>query len=185
MQSVTSNAVAVAMLFNPKLHITDTRDSNFAPGYYLATYGGQTVQEFKNTSVINTPFNTGSFCTLITMIPWADLSGGFPTQFAINTYINGEIKYRVASDANNWGAWAKIVNQNDISSAVFTVDTARQKINNAQSKLIYRGNKLGTIDIYDETGSGLSIDFDFDNGQIRVYSVVSGVTMGQKTAYLS
>ena len=115
-QPITSNAVFGGLYYKSDLFITDTRSDNYAPSYYLQNFPNRTIQEFKVTNVINSPFSGGGFCTLVTIIPWADFSGGYPMQIAIDTFTNGEMKYRCAIDVNTWGSWVKIANGNDLNS---------------------------------------------------------------------
>lgn len=65
---------------------------------------------------------------------------------------------------------------------------ATQNINNEQTNgvLQNRVNEgIVTINAYDSTGTGLSIDFNFTDGTITVFKVVNGSTIGQKSVILS
>ena len=116
MHSVTSNAVFWSNLYQNTLNINDTRNENYPPSHYLGWVNGQhTHQEFKLSAVIGTPFNS-MFCTLITISPWVDFSGGRPTQFVIDTFGSGEIKYRNTVDEGTWSSWYKIANQSDLDT---------------------------------------------------------------------
>lgn len=115
MQSVTSNAVWWANFYKNTLYISDTRNENYPPSHYLDINGHHTHQEFKLCSAIGNPFNT-QFCTLITIAPWADYSGGYPTQFAIDTFGSGSIMYRNILGDGTWGSWNKLANQFDLNT---------------------------------------------------------------------
>ena len=109
MQPITSNAVALA-LWNAKiLYIKDTRNDNFSPSYYLTSYPYRITAEFKFQDVVDNPFSTHQgFCTLITITPWGDVSGGYPTQIAIDTNFGYGLKRRMANANMEWGAWVSL-----------------------------------------------------------------------------
>lgn len=73
---------------------------------------------------------------------------------------------------------------NVMQSAITLVDFGNNKIDASQSNFIWRSATLCSINIYDNTRTGVSIDFDFGASQIKVYTVVNGVTMGQKNVNL-
>ena len=74
---------------------------------------------------------------------------------------------------------------NIMQSAIALVDAGYHKIDASQGNFIWRSATLCSINIYDNTRTGISVDFDFGANQIRVYTVVNGVTMGQKNVNLS
>lgn len=45
--------------------------------------------------------------------------------------------------------------------------------------------KIATFNFFDTTKTGLSIDIDYQNGQIRAYYVLNGITQNWKTVYMS
>ena len=112
MHSVTSNAVASAYKdaknYGIGLWVRDTRDYNYTPSYYFANYGNMVTAEFKYNSVVDTPFTTGTYITLITITPWGDASGGSPTQLAIDTYGNNGIKIRHTGANDTWTTWTNL-----------------------------------------------------------------------------
>ena len=55
------------------------------------------------------------------------------------------------------------------------IDTTNNTLNNRVNERIV---SLGTLD---SNNSGLSIDFDYSTGTIRLYYIVNGVTQGVKT----
>ena len=60
---------------------SDTRNTNENPQYYITNYPRKQVNEFKIASVIGLTTANG-FCTLTTIVPWGDSSGGYPKQEA-------------------------------------------------------------------------------------------------------
>ena len=48
-----------------------------------------------------------------------------------------------------------------------------------------RSAGLVTLNIKNESNTGLSIDFDYNAGQVRVYSINNGSVVGQKNIALS
>jgi hypothetical protein len=109
MHSVTSNGVYWALQNMSIFWIRDTRDDNYSPSYYLTNYKNHITAEFKFQDVVDNPFSTHSgFCTLITIVPWGDLSGGFPTQIAIDTHYGYGLKRRMANANMEWGSWVSL-----------------------------------------------------------------------------
>ena len=47
------------------------------------------------------------------------------------------------------------------------------------------GEKILSINAYDVNNTGISIDFDYNSGQIRIYYVLNGVTQDMKYVNLS
>ena len=60
-----------------------------------------------------------------------------------------------------------------------------QAIDGSNVILKPRGSGLATLDIIDATNTGLSIDFDFTNNIMRVYSVVNGTTAGRSDVVMT
>lgn len=63
-----------------------------------------------------------------------------------------------------------------------------QNINNSQTNGVLRNRVnegIVTINAYDTTGTGLSIDFNFKGSTITVFRVVNGNTVEQKSVTLS
>lgn len=63
-----------------------------------------------------------------------------------------------------------------------------QNINNSQTNGVLRNRVnegIVTINAFDTTGSGLSIDLNYTSGAITLYKFVNGVTQGQKRVVLS
>lgn len=83
------------------LDIKDTRDTNQSPAWYISNYPKTTVHEFKYCSSIG--INLLDYCNLITYIPWADSSGGWPKQTA--KVSNGHEYWRVGTSDTTWSSW--------------------------------------------------------------------------------
>lgn len=89
-----------------RLEGTDTRNTNQAPSWYITNYPYGITHEFKATSAIgvNSILTSFSYCDLITMVPYADGSGGYPIQIAQN-YSSQKRAIRYATGSSAWGAW--------------------------------------------------------------------------------
>lgn len=93
---------------------SDTRYNNKAPSSYMGLgadmYLAPTYSrsEFKSISTMGLgSYLTGSFCYVMTHVPWEDISGGVPVQFA---YGAGVPCYRIAASGTAWGTWTPINN---------------------------------------------------------------------------
>lgn len=111
-----SNAVVEAR------RITDTRNTNQNPQWYMANYPKQTISEFKSANVIGIPNASTNYGALITNTPWGDASGGYPVQtFKSSDYKTYE---RRGTSLTNWGGWVQI--ENAIDSQI-KANTAKQE----------------------------------------------------------
>lgn len=82
--------------------VEDVRDTNRTPEWYMSMYGHAVVAEFKERYNIGIT-GTGTYCTLLTIVPWSDMSGGAPVQYA---YLGDKSVYvRNATSLTTWGAW--------------------------------------------------------------------------------
>lgn len=82
--------------------ISDTRNTNETPEWYMTNHGRGVVWEFKTLTVIGFTDPSATFGALQTIIPWKDSSGGLPRQVV---YEGGIRWTRIASSATSWGAW--------------------------------------------------------------------------------
>lgn len=105
-------------------HVMDTRDTNENPRWYLENYPRQTITEFKQADIIGLPNNGIGYYSVTTTIPWADPSGGRPTQ-AARTSTSEETYERVGISDTEWSAWIKIENA---SSAERRVTSAKEEM---------------------------------------------------------
>ena len=109
---IPNNNLKNAYIKNPNppenlLTIIDTRNDNFSPSYYMKNkLGGNFQVEFKFLTTVNNPVGlTGSYCTLFTVTPWRDTSGGYPTQIAI---ASGKLATRYGTGDESWSGWTAI-----------------------------------------------------------------------------
>ena len=88
--------------------IVDTRDIDSPPSYYHKSKKG-IVNEFKTCQKIDNPFSQ-TYADVLTITPWADQSGGRPTQIAMCSSGNTTdgIKIRHAYSDSAWGAWKEL-----------------------------------------------------------------------------
>ena len=113
--SLTGNAdTATSATTATGIKGSDTRYNNKAPSSYIGLgadmYLAPTYSrsEFKSISTMGLgSYLTGSYCYVMTHVPWSDISGGKPVQVA---YGDGIPCYRVAVDSSAWGAWTPINN---------------------------------------------------------------------------
>lgn len=85
----------------------DTREANTTPLDYMSNSSRQMRVEFKKLSTIGAnSVLTGEYCQILTLIPWSDKSGGYPTQIAINT---SGIAYRTGTGDSTWNDWKIVV----------------------------------------------------------------------------
>lgn len=96
------NASATAHAAYPHTNMEDTRNDNQAPSWYMAK-GRGSYNEFKRCSSIDLSVSF-TYCYLTTFVPWADSSGGRPTQEV--TFSESDAVYRrYATSDGEWSAW--------------------------------------------------------------------------------
>ena len=87
--------------------IVDTRSDNQNPQWYFTNYAYKRAYEFKACSIIGLPLiATETYCTLETIVPWGDSSGGYPFQIARTK--SNPIFVRYGTSATTWSEWQKI-----------------------------------------------------------------------------
>jgi len=85
----------------------DTREVNTTPLDYMSNSSRQMRVEFKKLSTIGAnSVLTGEYCQILTLIPWSNKSGGYPTQIALNT---SGIAYRTGTGDSTWNDWKIVV----------------------------------------------------------------------------
>lgn len=106
-----------------RLEGVDTRNTNENPSWYVTNYPYGIVHEFKTTSAIGVSsiLDTFYYCDLITMIPYADGSGGYPVQIAQN-YASQKRAIRYATSASAWGAWHDMSDASTVNSHTVNAD---------------------------------------------------------------
>ena len=85
------------------LDVKDTRNDNQPPSWYFSNYPKTTVMEFKYCSTIGLS-GVGTYCTLQTVVPWNDKSGGYPKQTA-KVEGTGKEYWRVGTSESEWSSW--------------------------------------------------------------------------------
>ena len=86
------------------LILDDTRSVNSPPSYYYGK-GSRVTSEFKNCSTVGLP-EADTYCTVVTVCPWTDDSGGAVTQTA---YIGDKVYIRKSTSDSQWGSWASVL----------------------------------------------------------------------------
>ena len=150
------------------LDIKDTRSTNQPPSWYFSNYPRTTVNEFKNCSAIGLS-NVGTYCNMITYVPWGDSSGGYPKQTA-KVDGTGKEYWRVGTSASAWSAWqdalgvanAANANANSAASAAknaqSTADTAKANAATANSNATNAQSRVGTIEtLVRASGNGVEV----------------------------
>ena len=110
-----------------RVSVSDTRNVNSNPQYYIENYPKTVVNEFKLCSTIGLT-TSSTYCTLTTIVPWVDSSGGYPKQEA---NIDGKRYWREGSSNTTWTAWKDASATatdyiTDISSAGIYISPANQ-----------------------------------------------------------
>lgn len=133
---ITSDSITstVSSTYTPKKY-PDTRDNNNTPDWYFKNYPRQSITEFKKCSAIGLSGDT--YCSLLTEVPWADASGGYPKQTA--SVLNKRY-WRVGTNGSTWGAWNDVTGlattaSSNASTALSTATTANSTANSVKSDL--------------------------------------------------
>lgn len=145
--ATTANNNATSAL--NRVTLKDTRDTNQNPQWYFTNYPRQLVQEFKKSSAIGLP--AGTYCYLMTYVPWADSSGGWPKQTA-KVDGTGKEYWRVGTSSTAWSAWVDAY-----GTATNAAKTATNYLSFSSGGLVVGTNSGGTGQ------SGLQ-------GNVRLYS---------------
>lgn len=98
------------------LDVKDTRSTNQPPSWYFTNYPRTSVAEFKQCSVIGLSGN-GTYCYLLTVVPWNDASGGYPKQTA-KVEGSGKEYWRVGTSTSSWSKWIECVQKGDVVNQV-------------------------------------------------------------------
>lgn len=110
----TANSVKNDLATNyRKFTIPDTRNANQPPSWYLTNYKRSVITEFKHADVIG--LSGEAYCSLETIVPWNDSSGGYPKQRAMCT---NKTYWRVGTDASTWSDWSDTVNVTTMQSSI-------------------------------------------------------------------
>ena len=154
------------------LDVKDTRNDNQPPSWYFSNYPKTTVMEFKYCSKIGLS-GVGTYCTLMTTVPWTDTSGGYPKQTA-KVESTGKEYWRVGTSESAWSAWA-----DPYGSAIEAAKTATNYMafNDIASGLVIGDMTASTL------GKNVLIDsdsVDIRNGSTTLASFgAKKITLGQ------
>lgn len=138
------------------LDIKDTRDTNQSPAWYISNYPKTTVHEFKYCSSIG--INLLDYCNLITYIPWADSSGGWPKQTA--KVSNGHEYWRVGTSDTTWSSWYDSLGE---ANTARTEAAAAAKTATNYMKFDGSGLTVGNL-----TASTLGRNVNIDNSSVNI-----------------
>lgn len=163
---ITSDSItsSVSSTYTPKRY-PDTRNDNNTPDWYFSHYPRQSITEFKTCSAIGLSGDT--YCSLLTEVPWADASGGYPKQTA--SVLNKRY-WRVGTNGSTWGAWNDVTGlattaSSNASAALSTANTAKSTadtVKNDLANLSIGGRNLarGTNMLYNADGIGWASNGD-------------------------
>lgn len=156
----TANSVKTDLANNyTKKSLPDTRNDNQPPSWYFTNYPKQIITEFKSCSTIGLS-GVGTYCTLQTVIPWNDKSGGYPKQTA-KVEGTGKEYWRVGTSTSAWSDWidpyglANTANTNAGNAA----KTATNYLNFSSSGLVVGDMTASTL--------GKNVLIDSDSVDIR------------------
>lgn len=209
--NTTANSVKTDLANNyTKKSLPDTRDDNQSPSWYFTNYPKQIITEFKYCSKIGLT-GVGTYCTLQTIVPWTDSSGGYPKQTA-KVETTGKEYWRVGTSADAWSSWidpyglantanstATTANTNatnaqttantantNATNAQTTANTARtEAANAAKTATNYLGFSSSGLVVGDMTAStlGKNVLIDSDSVDIR-NGTTTLASFGASTIYL-
>lgn len=149
------------------LDVKDTRSTNQPPSWYFANYPRTSVAEFKQCSVIGLSGN-GNFCYLLTVVPWNDVSGGYPKQTA-KVEGSGKEYWRVGTSASSWSKWIECVQKGDV-------------VNQVNSELKISGNSITlTTGHFTISAKNLTLDSAGNatfSGTVKAASIEGGTIKG-------
>ena len=135
------------------LDVKDTRSTNQPPSWYFSNYPRTTVNEFKQCSTIGLS-GVGTYCTVLTFVPWADSSGGYPKQTA-KVEGTGKEYWRVGTSASAWSAW---------------VDAYGKALDAAKTATNYLSFSGSGLVVGDMTAASLGRNVLIDSSYVRVRS---------------
>lgn len=198
----TANSVKTDLANNyTKKTLPDTRSDNQPPSWYFTNYPKQIITEFKSCSAIGLT-GVGTYCSLQTIVPWGDSSGGYPKQTA-KVESTGKEFWRVGTSASAWSSWidpyalANTANttantaKTNAATAQTTANTARtEAANAAKTATNYLGFSSAGLVVGDMTAStlGKNVLIDSDSVDIRTGDTVlasfgaNQVILGQNAA---
>lgn len=176
--NTTANSVKTDLANNyTKKKLPDTRNDNQPPSWYISNYPQQVIVEFKYCSVIGLT-GVGNYCSLETVVPWSNNSGGYPKQTA-KANSTGKEYWRVGTSDSEWSAWI------DPYGLATTANTNAS--NAAKTATNYLGFSSSGLVVGDMTAStlGKNVLIDSDSVDIRNGSTTlasfgaTKITLGQ------
>lgn len=195
--NTTANSVKTDLANNyTKKKLPDTRNDNQSPSWYISNYPQQVVVEFKYCSVIGLT-GVGNYCSLETVVPWSNNSGGYPKQTA-KANATGKEYWRVGTSDDAWSDWidpyglANTANttantaSTNATNAQTTANTARtEAANAAKTATNYLGFSSSGLVVGDMTAStlGKNVLIDSDSVDIR-NGTTTLASFGASTIYL-
>lgn len=209
--NTTANSVKTDLANNyTKKSLPDTRDDNQPPSWYFENYPKQIITEFKYCSKIGLS-GVGNYCTLQTIVPWTDSSGGYPKQTA-KVESTGKEYWRVGTSADAWSSWidpygvattanttANTANTNAVNAqttantantnaanAQSTANTARtEAANAAKTATNYLGFSSSGLVVGDMTASSLGKNVLIDSDSVDIRNGTTTLaSFGASTIYL-
>ena len=192
-KSEASTTYATTEYVNAKntVKVLDTRNEAYSPSWYMQNQDRNMVFEFKDRGIIgHPPLNSSSgpgFTLMLTMVPWRDKSGGYPTQI---TFGNSIALRRAISDTE-WGSWEELPYKSDIPTALsqlsqdgsnrLVTDAEKNTWNSKQNALGYTPLPIsnGVLENYREklvTLSGTSTAINLSLGNVFTHTLSGNTT---------
>lgn len=174
--NTTANSVKSDLANNyTEKTLPDTRSDNKAPSWYFENYPKQIITEFKNCSTIGLS-GVGTYCTLQTIVPWTDSSGGYPKQTA-KVEGTGKEYWRVGTSATTWSSWV------DPYGLATTANT--NAANAAKTATNYLGFSTSGLVVGDMTASSLGKNVLIDSDSVDIRNGTTTLaSFGANTIYL-
>ena len=150
-----ANAGDLNRLIND-LKIQDTRNTNENPLYYMKNKGRSVFEEFKLTKTVGISSASSEYCVLVTIIPWSDSSGGYPTQ---TVFLSNEdnVYTRRGTGDTSWGRWRKVLDDTDLKTKLSQLsdDSTHRLVTDAEKA---NWNNKAEKSYVDNAKSSLSTD---------------------------
>lgn len=143
------------------LDIKDTRNDNQPPSWYFTNYPKTTVAEIKTCSKIGLS-GVGTYCTVVTTVPWTDSSGGYPKQTA-KVESTGKEYWRVGKSTTAWSSWVdpygKALDAGKTATNYIKGDGNGLIVGNMASSTLGKNVKIDTDSVDIRNGSDMLASF--------------------------